>query len=163
MKSIFKKRDSKATRHESRSHKEPLTPAVASERIQDYSHKSPRLISDKFAYLALGNNMPNIPIPEPPDPTSKPGAYLRSIHAVRQRTRLVLDEAKSNALYHFDVDMSKFKNTADYVVSIIKVGRARNSGQFDRLTTPSEISMKTTHQYHLMVAGSILKSEAGLE
>ncbi len=123
MKNIFKKKDSKATRHDSRSHKELLNPAVAFERIQDYSHKSPRLVSDKFASAALGNNMPDIPVPEPPDPRSKPAAYLRSIHAVRQRTRLVLDEAKSNALYHFDVDMSKFKDTADYVVAIIKVGR----------------------------------------
>ena len=65
--------------------------------------------------------MPDVPIPDPPDPRSKPAAYLRSIHAVRDRTRLVLDEAKVNALSHFEVDMSKFKDTADYVVSIIKV------------------------------------------
>ena len=65
--------------------------------------------------------MPDVTIPDPPDPKSKPAAYLRSIHAVRERTRLVLDEAKVNALDHFDVDMSKFKDTADYVIAIIKV------------------------------------------
>ena len=68
--------------------------------------------------------MPNISIPDPPDPISKPAAYLRSIHAVRDRTRLVLEEAKVNALNHFEVDMSKFKDTADYVVAIIKVSRS---------------------------------------
>lgn len=66
--------------------------------------------------------MPDVAIPDPPDPRSHPAAYLRSIHAVRQRTRLVLDEAKGNALNHFEVDLSKFKDTADYVVAIIKAG-----------------------------------------
>ncbi|KAJ9617124.1 hypothetical protein H2200_000845 [Cladophialophora chaetospira] len=64
--------------------------------------------------------MPEVTIPDPPDPRSKPAAYLRSIHAVRERSRLVLEEARVNALNHFDVDLSKFKDTADYVVSIIK-------------------------------------------
>jgi hypothetical protein len=35
----------------------------------------------------------------------------------------VLELAKRNELKHFTVDMSKFKDTAQYVVSIIKVGR----------------------------------------
>jgi len=46
--------------------------------------------------------MPDIPIPDPPDPISNPAAYLRSIHAVRERTKLVLEEAKVNALNHFE-------------------------------------------------------------
>lgn len=62
-----------------------------------------------------------IPIPRAPDPTLDPAAYLRSIHAVRERSRIVLTKAKNNRLNHFDVDMSKFRDTADYVVSIIKV------------------------------------------
>jgi hypothetical protein len=65
--------------------------------------------------------MSDVAIPDPPDPKEKPAAYLRSIHAVRERSRLVLEEAKVNALNHFDVDLSKFKDTADYVVAIIKV------------------------------------------
>lgn len=69
----------------------------------------------------MSASIADISIPDPPDPTTKPAAYLRSIHAVRQRTRLVLDEAKVNALNHFDVDLTKFQDTADYVVSIIKV------------------------------------------
>ena len=78
---------------------------------------------------AMSASVADISIPDPPDPTTKPAAYLRSIHAVRQRTKLVLDEAKVNALHHFDVDLTKFQDTADYVVSIIKVSlEASNRG-----------------------------------
>jgi hypothetical protein len=63
----------------------------------------------------------DIPLPRAPDPDTNPVAYLRSIHAVRERSRLVLDKAKRNQLKHFDVDMGKFRDTASYVVSIIKV------------------------------------------
>ncbi|KAF3479454.1 uncharacterized protein GIQ15_06430 [Arthroderma uncinatum] len=56
----------------------------------------------------------------PPDPHLDPAAYLRSIHAVRQRSNLVMAKAKTNQLNHFDVDMSKFETTAQYIVSIIK-------------------------------------------
>lgn len=65
--------------------------------------------------------IPDVPIPKPPDPWANPVAYLRSIHAVRERSRLVLEKAKRNQLKHFEVDMSKFPETASYVVSIIKV------------------------------------------
>ncbi|QDS68984.1 hypothetical protein FKW77_009237 [Venturia effusa] len=64
--------------------------------------------------------IPDTPIPKAPDPNTNPAGYLRSIHAVRERSRLVLDKAKRNQLKHFDVDMSKFGDTASYVVSIIK-------------------------------------------
>ncbi|KAL6249587.1 hypothetical protein RBB50_003440 [Rhinocladiella similis] len=120
MKSIFRRKDPRTSQNDPRSNRARLTPAVGPDRIQDYSHKSPKLISDKFTSSALGHNMPDVAIPDPPDPRSHPAAYLRSIHAVRQRTRLVLDEAKGNALNHFEVDLSKFKDTADYVVAIIK-------------------------------------------
>ncbi|KAL9105398.1 MAG: hypothetical protein Q9227_009416 [Pyrenula ochraceoflavens] len=64
--------------------------------------------------------MPDVPIPKAPDPALDPAAYLRSIYAVRQRSRLVMQNAKANQLNHFDVDLTKFKETAGYVVSIIK-------------------------------------------
>lgn len=64
---------------------------------------------------------PNMSLAKPPDPRVDPAAYLRSIHAVRERTRIVLDKAKANKLTHFVVDMSKFQECADYVVMIIKV------------------------------------------
>jgi len=60
-------------------------------------------------------------LPGAPDPVVDPAAYLRSIYAVRERTRLVLDKAKKDQLKHFQCDMSKFPAAADYVVSIIKV------------------------------------------
>jgi hypothetical protein len=60
-------------------------------------------------------------LPEAPDPGVDPVAYLRSINAVRERTRLVMQKAHSNQLNHFEVDLSKFTDTAEYVVSIIKV------------------------------------------
>lgn len=65
--------------------------------------------------------IPDVPIPKPPDPWQDPVGYLRSIHAVRERSRLVLEKAKRNQLMHFEVDMDKFPETASYVVSIIKV------------------------------------------
>lgn len=65
--------------------------------------------------------IPEVSVPKAPDPNTNPVAYLRSIHAVRERSRLVLEKAKRNQLKHFDVDMGKFGDTASYVVSIIKV------------------------------------------
>lgn len=65
--------------------------------------------------------IPEAPMAPPPDPNLDPAAYLRSIHAVRQRCGLVMEKAKQNQLNHFDVDMSKFQTTAQYIVSIIKV------------------------------------------
>ncbi|KAI5309603.1 hypothetical protein KEM55_002855 [Ascosphaera atra] len=59
-------------------------------------------------------------MPPAPDPNVNPVAYLKSIHAVRDRSKLVMNKAKSNTLNHFDVDHSKFEETAKYVVSIIK-------------------------------------------
>ncbi|EEQ28956.1 conserved hypothetical protein [Microsporum canis CBS 113480] len=64
--------------------------------------------------------IPEVPMAPPPDPNLDPAAYLKSIHAVRQRSSLVMAKAKTNQLNHFDVDMSKFSTTAQYIVSIIK-------------------------------------------
>jgi hypothetical protein len=66
-------------------------------------------------------SFPDIPLPRAPDPTLDPAGYLRSIYAVRDRSRLVLDKAKKNQLKHFTVDMSKFSDVASFVVSIVKV------------------------------------------
>lgn len=70
----------------------------------------------------------NITLPPPPDPAQDPAAYLRSIHAVRERSRIVHEIAKRNALTHFDVDPTKFGETAAYIVSIIKVETTHCSG-----------------------------------
>ena len=69
-------------------------------------------------------SMSDMQLPRAPDPNTDPAGYLRSIYAVRERSKLVLEKAKRNQLRHFDVDMSKFKDTAGYVVSIIKVSWA---------------------------------------
>lgn len=65
--------------------------------------------------------IPDIPLPKPPDPNLDPAGYLRSIYAVRERSRLVMEKARRNQLRHFHVDMTKFAETASFVVSIIKV------------------------------------------
>lgn len=84
-----------------------------------YSQRSPKLID--VGYQSPRNKMiPKIALPEAPDPAKDPAAYLRSIYAVRERTKLVLEKAKRNELKHFDVDLDKFQDTAGYVVAIIK-------------------------------------------
>ncbi|KAH7071353.1 hypothetical protein BKA63DRAFT_71343 [Paraphoma chrysanthemicola] len=65
-------------------------------------------------------SFPDVPLPKAPDPALDPAGYLRSIYAVRERTKLVLEKAKKNQLKHFTVDMSKFHDVASFVVSIIK-------------------------------------------
>ncbi|TKA42960.1 hypothetical protein B0A55_13601, partial [Friedmanniomyces simplex] len=69
---------------------------------------------------AQNATLPDVPLPKAPDPNLDPAGYLRSIYAVRERSRWVLDKAKRNQLRHFTVDMSKFADTANYVVAIIK-------------------------------------------
>lgn len=66
--------------------------------------------------------LPKIAMPKSPDPNVDPAGYLRSIGAVRERCSIVLDKAKKNQLNHFEVDMTKFRDTTKFVVSIIKVG-----------------------------------------
>ncbi|MCJ1246820.1 hypothetical protein MMC30_004029 [Trapelia coarctata] len=68
----------------------------------------------------LSMSLPDVTLPRPPDPNLDPAAYLRSIYAVRERSRYIFDKARRNQLAHFDVDMAKFKETATYTVSIIK-------------------------------------------
>ena len=66
-------------------------------------------------------SMLNVSLPGPPDPSLDPAAYLRSIYAVRQRSRHTNVNVKRNQLSHFDVDSSKWKDNVDYVTRIIKV------------------------------------------
>lgn len=68
-------------------------------------------------------SLPHVPLPKAPDPALNPAAYLRSIFAVRERSKYVLELAKRNKSKHFDVDMTKFGDTARYVVSIINVSQ----------------------------------------
>ncbi|MBE7182128.1 MAG: DUF1688 family protein, partial [Terriglobus roseus] len=90
--------------HTTGSQQQPATPTIMSARSANGSM----------------SQIPEVPIPKAPDPTVNPAGYLRSIHAVRERSRIVFEQAKRNQLKHFVVDMSKFSDTAAYVVSIIK-------------------------------------------
>jgi hypothetical protein len=90
------------------------SPSLNSETIH-----SPR--SAKPPATPSFGSLPTIATPKPPDPNVDPAAYLKSIYAVRERTSLVANKARRNQLNHFDVDMTKWTETAQYVVSIIKV------------------------------------------
>lgn len=94
---------------------DPKSPALKSPPPTSLGHGA------SFSSLAL----PDVKLPSPPDPALDPAGYLRSVDAVRARTRLIYQRAKNNQLNHFDVDSSKFKDTADYVVAIIKVPRLK--------------------------------------
>ncbi|WPH03770.1 Hypothetical protein R9X50_00665300 [Acrodontium crateriforme] len=94
-------------------------------------HDSPLspLLSPKYPHHAFlmasrinldMTSVPDIPLPKAPDPNVDPVGYLRSIYAVRERTQLVMEKALKNQLHHFTVDMTKFADTAHYVVAIIK-------------------------------------------
>ncbi len=109
------KRNSKNSAHCDRDENESFV-SVSSARTSNTSLRSPG-----YKGSGLPASIPEMPIAGPPDPVLDPVAYLRSIHAVRERANVVLDAAKRNQLNHFDVDMTKFKATAQYVVSIIKV------------------------------------------
>lgn len=115
---LFKKSSSSSSKHDSR---------VASSIISTTTSnggggpKSPSIYSRPHnASPAANASLPDLPLPRAPDPGREPAAYLKSIHAVRERSKKIFDLARKNQLKHFDVDMSKFGETAHYVVSIIK-------------------------------------------
>lgn len=115
---LFSRKNSKNSIHSDT--EQDSYPSANSARASNVSLRSPGLKTGSGLPAAI----PEIPIAKPPDPTLDPAAYLRSIHAVRERSKIVLQKAKRNQLKHFDVDMSKFEATASYIVSIIKVGFA---------------------------------------
>ncbi|MCJ1305603.1 hypothetical protein MMC08_008418 [Hypocenomyce scalaris] len=82
--------------------------------------QSPRATDGSNSSTFTSPSIPEVTLPRPPDPALDPAAYLRSIYSVRERSRPILNLAKRNRLTHFDVDMSKFQDTAGYVVAIIK-------------------------------------------
>ncbi|ETS86160.1 hypothetical protein PFICI_04185 [Pestalotiopsis fici W106-1] len=63
---------------------------------------------------------PKVDMPKPPDPNLDPAAYLQSLGAVRERSKIVAEKAMTNTLNHFDVDMSKFSDVISFVCGIIK-------------------------------------------
>lgn len=97
----------------------------STEKVSDYSLKSPTLTTTFSSVHSTMTVSVDIDLPPAPDPKKQPAQYLRSIYAVRERSKIVLAQAKTNQLNHFDVDLSKFQETADYVVAIIKVCEIR--------------------------------------
>lgn len=157
---LFRKRDTRAQTHETQSHGNAVYSLHArhrtksTDKLSDYSLKSPSLITTSSLHSAMANSIPEIDIPPAPDPIKNPAQYLRSIYAVRERSTIVLDKAKRDQLNHFDVDMTKFQDTADYVVSIIKVSLVPCRLCF-MLTSFSVILHLIIVRYHLMVDGNI--------
>jgi hypothetical protein len=111
------KRNSKASVQSDKDEQDSFV-SVNSARNSNTSLRSPG-----YKGSGLPASIPEMPIARPPDPALDPAAYLRSIHAVRDRATIVLEKAKNNQLNHFDVDISKFQATASYIVSIIKVNK----------------------------------------
>ncbi|KAG9252233.1 uncharacterized protein F5Z01DRAFT_682730 [Emericellopsis atlantica] len=64
--------------------------------------------------------LPKIDLPRPPDPQLDPAGYLRSLGAVRDRSRIVYEKAQRNQLRHFDVDFSKMSDVVSFVTGLIK-------------------------------------------
>ncbi|KAL6876140.1 hypothetical protein HDV57DRAFT_153388 [Trichoderma longibrachiatum] len=64
--------------------------------------------------------IPKIDLPRPPDPLLDPAGYLRSLAAVRDRAKILMEKAEENALVHFDVDMNKFPDVVTFVAGLIK-------------------------------------------
>ena len=60
-------------------------------------------------------------MPRPPDPQLDPVGYLKSLGAVRERSKIVTEKALRNDLKHFDVDMDMFPHVVNFVARIIKV------------------------------------------
>lgn len=68
--------------------------------------------------------IPKTELPKAPDPAVDPAGYLRSINAVREQSKKVLERARRGSrgdLVHFEVDMGKFGDTTSFVVGLIKV------------------------------------------
>ncbi|WEW56030.1 hypothetical protein PRK78_001465 [Emydomyces testavorans] len=110
---LFKRKDARHSGHDKDEHDSSVS--TNSARTSNASLKVPLSLKSSGS-----PPIPEIPIPPPPDPNIDPAAYLRSIHAVRQRSKFIMLKAKRNQLNHFDVDLDKFGATAQYVVSIIK-------------------------------------------
>jgi len=80
---------------------------------------------DHILSPGLPRQLPRVDLPRPPDPHIDPVGYLRSLWAVRERSRIVTEKAFRNELRHFDVDMSMFPNVVSFVARIIKVREGR--------------------------------------
>ena len=58
------------------------------------SVKSPFNMKRVNSNPAQNASLPNVPLPKAPDPNLDPAGYLRSIYAVRERSKLVMGEGE---------------------------------------------------------------------
>ncbi|CAJ2506571.1 Uu.00g007080.m01.CDS01 [Anthostomella pinea] len=65
-------------------------------------------------------HLPKVNLPKPPDPSLDAAGYLRSLGAVRERSKIVTEKALRNKLTHFDVDLDRFPDVVTFVCGIIK-------------------------------------------
>jgi len=151
---LFKK-SSSSSKHDSRA-----TSTTISTTTTNGGPRSPSTYSRQFNGSPAANaSLPDLPLPRAPDAGREPAAYLRSIHAVRERSKKIYDLARKNQLKHFDVDMSKFGETAHYVVSIIKVSFGKTDKRRYRADlAPRETMRQTLLPFQLTAAGNISKS-----
>ena len=118
---LFNRKSSKLS-NESKSNP-PSSPRVPNAPLKS---PAPSRLTNGGTFSTL--SLTDVTLPRPPDPNVDPAAYLRSIYAVRERCRYIFEKAKRHQLSHFEVDMSLFSKTAEYVVAIIKV---RSAGILD--------------------------------
>ncbi|KAI0198433.1 hypothetical protein F4808DRAFT_258132 [Astrocystis sublimbata] len=64
--------------------------------------------------------LPKVNLPKPPDPSLDAAGYLRSLGAVRERSKIITEKALANQLNHFDVDLERFPDVVQFVCRIIK-------------------------------------------
>ncbi|MCJ1394482.1 hypothetical protein MMC18_007360 [Xylographa bjoerkii] len=110
---LFNRKSSKVS-HDSKSNP-PSSPRVSNPPLKS---PAPSKLTNGGTFSTL--SLTDVTLPRPPDPNIDPAAYLRSIYAVRERSRYIFEKAKRHQLSHFEVDMSMFSKTAEYVVAIIK-------------------------------------------
>lgn len=136
----------------------------SSTSLASTSLKSPTVPSKmSFQNGSAMNTVPSIPIPPAPNPNEDPVGYLKSLHAVRERTKHVLERAKKDQLTNFNVDMSKFQDVVEYVVSIIKVYyQISHSCSCTDFYFYRETFHQNIQRFLLMVDGNTLKLEADL-
>lgn len=56
--------------------------------------------------------------------------YLKSLRAVRERSRIVLEAARNGGLNNFELDELRMKETAEFVAGVISVSVTIFSGTF---------------------------------
>ncbi|KAG6198193.1 hypothetical protein E4U22_008741 [Claviceps purpurea] len=64
--------------------------------------------------------LPKVDLSRSPDPELDPVGYLRSLGAVRERSRIIFERTTENQLNHFDVDLSKLPDVVNFVAGLIK-------------------------------------------